>query len=316
MPMIEIWKHALNSLSDGLATVLVVVVDHTGSVPGTTGATMVVTDRACVGTVGGGVAEHEMIERARKVHGSPELITIEHTPRASGSLCSGQHTLALVPLIDDDLPSVHAITATLESDGAGTLHLSHDGLAFEPDVVGPMQFDRSDGQWRFATPIGRLDTLHIIGGGHVALALSRVMATLPFRIVVLDNRPELPTLMANSFAHETRVIDYREVAEHVSGGDRSWVVVMTYGHENDALVLRRLLGLPLRYLGLLGSAAKVTQMFARFRDEGVPEEQLEPVSAPIGVSIGSHTPEEIAISIAAEIIQVRNKSPEEPGTGS
>lgn len=305
--MIDIWRHALHSLSDGRPTVVVVVVDHTGSVPGTTGATMVVTDRAAVGTVGGGIAEHQTIERARKHHGSPELVTIEHTPKSSGSLCSGHHTLALVPLIDDDLPSVHAITTTLESDGAGTLHLSHRGLTFEPGVVEPARFVSHDGEWVFAAPVGRLDTLYIVGGGHVALALSRVMATLPFRIVVLDDRPELPTLMANSFAHETRVIDYHEVVEHISDGQRSWVVVMTYGHENDALVLRQLLGAPFRYLGLLGSSAKVSQMFARFRDQDVPPEDLERVSAPIGISIGSHTPEEIAISIAAEIVQVRNK---------
>ena len=133
------------------------------------------------------------------------------------------------------------------------------------------------------------------------------MATLPFRVVVLDDRPELPTLMANSFAQETRVIDYNEVTRHVPDGERSWVVIMTYGHENDALVLRQLLGRRFRYLGLLGSRAKVARMFAVFRDEGVPAQDLERVSAPIGVPIGSHTPEEIAISIAAEIVQVRNK---------
>jgi xanthine dehydrogenase accessory factor len=309
--MIDVWQHALNSLAGGRPTVLVVVVDHTGSVPGTTGATMVVTEDAAVGTVGGGVAEHETIERARRFEGSPELVIIEHTQRSSGSLCSGRHTLAMVSLIDDDLPSVHAITTTLESDRNGTLSLSHEGLAFEPDVVQPVKFARRDGEWSFAVPVGRLDTLYIVGGGHVALALSRVMATLPFRIVVLDDRPELPTLMANSFAHETRVIDYHEVADHISDGERSWVVVMTYGHENDALALRQLLGQRFRYLGLLGSKAKVSQMFAKFRDEGVPPEDLEPVSAPIGIPIGSHTPEEIAISIAAEIVQVRNKSSKE-----
>jgi xanthine dehydrogenase accessory factor len=306
--MIDVWKHALQSLSDGRSTVLVVVVHHTGSVPGTTGATMVVSEEASVGTVGGGVAEHQTIERARKAHGSPELVTIEHTPRSSGSLCSGAHTLAVVPLIDDDLPSVHAIVATLESDGSGTLMLSHEGLAFEPDRLEPIRFDRRDGEWRFSAPIGRLDTLYVIGGGHVALALSRVMATLPFRVVVLDDRPELPTLMANSFAHETRVIDYNEVTRHVPDGERSWVVIMTYGHENDALVLRQLLGQRFRYLGLLGSRAKVSQMFAVFRNEGAAAEDLERVSAPIGIPIGSHTPAEIAISIAAEIVRVRNKS--------
>lgn len=306
--MNEAWQHALQALADGRPTVLVVVVDHAGSVPGTTGATMVVTDDAAVGTVGGGVAEHDMIDRARRCHGSPELVTIEHTPRRSGSLCSGKHTLALIPLIDLDLPSVHAIVTTLESEGTGTVRLSQEGLAYDPDIEEPVRFERYDGEWSFVTPIGRLDTLYIVGGGHVSLALSRTMASLPFRVVVLDDRPELPTMVANSFAHETHVIDYREVVHHIPEGERSWVVVMTYGHENDALVLRQLLGKSFRYLGLLGSTAKVDRLFAKFRGDGVSESDLGRMSAPIGVPIGSHTPEEIAISIAAEIIRVRNDS--------
>ncbi len=103
------------------------------------------------------------------------------------------------------------------------------------------------------------------------------------------------------------MIDYAESDRHVTEGERSWVVVMTYGHANDAAVLRRLLPLELRYLGLLGSTAKVGQMFAGFRADGINQELLDRVSAPIGVSIGSHTPEEIAISIAAEIIEIRNR---------
>jgi xanthine dehydrogenase accessory factor len=115
-------------------------------------------------------------------------------------------------------------------------------------------------------------------------------------------------MIDNRFAHELRVIDYAESVHHIAQGDRSWAVVMTYGHANDAAVLRCLLPLELRYLGLLGSTAKVRQMFARFRADGVAQERLDRVSAPVGASIGSHTPEEIAISIAAEIIQERNRS--------
>jgi xanthine dehydrogenase accessory factor len=305
--MIETWRHALTSVREGHPTVLVVVVDHTGSVPGTTGATMVVSDLGCAGTVGGGVAEHEMIEKARGFQGAPELVDIEHTPRASGSLCSGVHTLAMLALASEDLPSLDTIAATIERDGIGALRLGGDGIGFEADRAAPQEFIRSEESWSFTTTLGRLDTLYIFGGGHVALALSRVMATLPFRIVVLDDRPELPTMMANSYAHEFRVIDYSEAELAVTEGDRSWAVVMTYGHKNDAAVLRRLLGLRLRYLGLLGSTAKVRQMFAGFLEDGVPQDQLDQISAPIGLSIGSHTPEEIAISIAAEMIQVRNR---------
>jgi xanthine dehydrogenase accessory factor len=306
--MIEMWRHAERSVRDGHPATLVVVVDHTGSVPGTTGAAIVVSESGCVGTVGGGIAEHEIVDQAREFSGAPDLIDIEHTPDASGSLCSGSHILAMLRLTTDDLPVLAEIVATLEGDRVGTLRLAGEGLGFDSDRAAAQHFVQSEAAWSFSSPIGRLDTLYIFGGGHVSLALSRVMATLPFRIVVCDDRPELPTMTANHFAHELRVVDYGESEKHVAEGDRSWVVVMTYGHEHDATVLRRLLELDLRYLGLLGSAAKVRQMFARFSADGVAQERLDRVSAPVGVSIGSHTPEEIAISIAAEIVQLKNRS--------
>jgi len=306
--MIDIWNHAVRSIRENKPTVLVVVVDHTGSVPGTTGAMMVVSELGCAGTVGGGVGENEMIERSRGFQGRSELVVIEHTPNGSGSLCRGRHTLAMVSLGEDDIPTLNAITSTLNADRIGALAVSQAGIAFEPGQFVSQEFLESEDGWRFATTVGRLETLYIAGGGHVSLALSRVMAPLPFRIVVLDNRPELPTMATNEYAHEAQVIDYEDIADHVEEGDRSWVVIMTYGHEHDAVVVRQLTGKPLRYLGLMGSASKVKQMFARFQEEGISADQLERVSAPIGLPIGSHTPEEIAISIAAEIVQLRNRS--------
>jgi xanthine dehydrogenase accessory factor len=305
--MIEMWRHAQRSIRQGHPTTLAVVVDHSGSVPGTTGAAIVVSELGCVGTVGGGVAEHDIVERAREFSGAPDLIDIEHTPDASGSLCSGSHTLAMLALRTEELPILDEIIATLEEDRVGTLRLSADGIGFDSDRAAAQHFDQAATEWSFSSPLGRLDTLYIFGGGHVSLALSRIMATLAFRIVVCDDRPDLPTMTVNHFAHELQVVDYGESEKYVAEGDRSWVVVMTYGHEHDATVLRRLLDLEFRYLGLLGSAAKVRQMFARFRSEGIPQERLDRVSAPVGVSIGSHTPEEIAISIAAEIVQLKNQ---------
>jgi xanthine dehydrogenase accessory factor len=111
---------------------------------------------------------------------------------------------------------------------------------------------------------------------------------------------------ANTYAHERRVVDYEEVAEHVPAGERSWVVIMTYGHVHDRHVLGKLLGRDYAYLGVLGSRAKIHAMFDRMKKEGVLPESLEQVHAPVGLSIRSHTPEEIAISIAGEIIAVRN----------
>jgi xanthine dehydrogenase accessory factor len=150
------------------------------------------------------------------------------------------------------------------------------------------------------------DTLYIVGSGHVGLALSRVMSMLDFRIVVFDQRPDVDTLTRNVFAHEKRVLSFDRVGRHVRSGDRSYVAIMTHSHRSDEAVLRQLFGKRLRYVGLMASPRKAELVFDRLRSEGVPERLLRNVRSPIGLPIASHTPAEIAISIAAEIIQTRN----------
>ncbi len=206
------------------------------------------------------------------------------------------------------LAVLEAISSTLAAGGCGVLRLSPAGVSFTSGLKVPTSFVRREDSWLFAETIGTLETLTIVGGGHVALALSRVMAALPLRIVVLDDRPELSTMLENQWAHETRVIAYDDVVEHVPDGDLSYVVIMTHEHANDEAVLGRLATRPYRYLGMMGSPAKVRQLFSNLVAAGLPAESLEQVHSPIGIPIHSHTPEEIAISIAAEIVKVRNSA--------
>lgn len=301
------WVHALESLRAGYRTVLVKVVDHSGSVPGVTGTMAVVSDLGIAGTIGGGAAEKQLLERAREHREGAVIVRFRHTPGEGGTLCSGLQIFAIVPLTRNHEKEVQKLVETLAGHGRGSMELGPEKLVFEAGVAASTRFVEENGSWSFTEPLGLLDTLTIIGGGHVSLAFARVMATLPFRIVLLDNRDHLPTMEANIFAHERRVVDYDQVAEHVPAGDRSWVVIMTYGHLHDRKVLGRLLGRDYAYLGVLGSRAKIHAMFDHMRKEGVSPESLEPVHAPVGLPIRSHTPEEIAISIAGEIISVRNR---------
>ncbi|MDX2435646.1 MAG: XdhC family protein [Acidobacteriota bacterium] len=300
------WAHALESLRAGHRTVLVKVVDHSGSVPGVTGTMAVVSDLGIAGTIGGGAAEKELLERARGHDTGAEIISFRHTPGEGGTLCSGLQIFAVMLLTQNDIPQLQKLVDTISDHRNGTLHLGPGKLKFETVVGDDTAFVENEEGWSFTEPLGLLDTLTIIGGGHVSLAFSRVMATLPFRIVLLDNRLELPTMDANTWAHERRVVEYDEVAGLVPDGDRSWVVIMTYGHIHDRRVLAGLLGRDYAYLGVLGSRAKIHSMFADMKAEGASAAALSQVHAPVGLSIGSHTPEEIAISIAGEIIAVRN----------
>ena len=302
------WQYALESLRDGQRAVLVFVVDHSGSVPGVTGTRVVVTESGFAGTIGGGAAEKQLVERAAGYQGDAEIFRFRHTPSGGGTLCSGVQDFGIILLSQDDLKSIQSIVDTLENHRTGTLQLSPDGVGFEPGETSPHAFIGEKNSWTYSGPIGLEDTLYIIGGGHVSLAFSRIMATLPFRIIVLDNREDLPTMAANRYAHEQHVVDFDHIGDHVADGDHSWVVIMTFGHVHDQKVLEGLLGRDLAYLGLMGSEAKVRQMYASMEADGIDAKDLEGVQAPVGVSIGSHTPEEIAISIAAEIIAVRNGS--------
>ncbi len=299
------WRDAAAALSSGGAVTVAAVVEHEGSVPGTTGAMALLVRGQLRGTVGGGAAEQLVIDLAARPDAAVELVPFRHDAHHHDSICSGRQLFAVVPLTAVHGEALETIADTLEAGGHGALALSPVGLAFEPGGIATTHFHRSGERWMFTTSLGPVDTLTLIGGGHVSLAVSRIAATLGFRVVVLDERPDVPTMSANGWAHERRVVDYAEIARHVPDGDRSWVVIMTHGHSRDADVLGRLAGRSLRYLGMLGSPAKVRQVFAQLERDGVPADHLASVRAPVGISIGSHTPAEIAVSIAAELVAIR-----------
>lgn len=300
------WRFALEAIETEESTVLVMVVEHSGSVPGVTGTFVVVTADSQAGTIGGGAAEHAMVERARRHQSGPELVEFVHTESGDGTLCNGVQLFCVLPLTLRDKMNLMRIVATLQDHGTGTLRLGPIGMEFNEAEPDAQSFQRDGENWTFTHPIGLLDTLTIIGGGHVALALSRIMATLPFRIAVLDNRAELQTMEDNPFAHRKEVVNFDNIADHVPEGERSWVLVMTFGHSHDREIVERLLGHEFRYLGLMGSAAKIKRLFADMEAHGCDADALARVRAPIGVPIGSHTPEEIAVSVAAELVGIRN----------
>ncbi len=303
----------------GRTAALLAVTAADGESPGRPGFLLAVAADGLCGTVGGGEVERAAIERARRKLAAPpsppeawRAVHRERDAEASGLICGGEQTLALHLCGPADRSVLAAWQAAVEQpDGAGALTLSPAGLAFEPAArLAAPDWTGGDGpDWRFRAPAGFADTVFIVGGGHVGLALSRLLAGLDVRIVVLDERMDISTLRDNVWAHRLIRAPFAEAAAHIPEGDRHYAVIMTPGHRADETVLRALAGRHLRYLGLMGSATKIRALFARLERDGVPAQALARVHAPVGVSIGSRTPEEIAISIAAEIIRERNIGP-------
>ena len=146
--------------------------------------------------------------------------------------------------------------------------------------------------------------LYIVGAGHVGYHLARIAGDAGFRLHVVDDREKFAN--ADRFPDAEIVVesipDWLHRADIPAG---AFVVVLTRGHQHDLDAMRALAARDLRYLGLIGSRAKVARIYAALLQEGLPVECLERVHAPIGFEIGAVTPAEIAVSILAELIAVR-----------
>lgn len=148
------------------------------------------------------------------------------------------------------------------------------------------------------------DRLVIVGAGHVAQPLARLAAAVGFDVLVVDDRPEY--LLPERFpGARVQAVSFTDLASQLPLDGRTSVVVATRSHEHDEEVLRQLIRQPLAYLGMMGSRAKVRLLFQRLLSEGYSSEELARVHAPIGLDIGAETPEEIAVSIVAELVQAR-----------
>jgi xanthine dehydrogenase accessory factor len=157
----------------------------------------------------------------------------------------------------------------------------------------------------FIEPILTQPALYIFGGGHIALALSKMGRLCGFDITVIDDRPEFA--QAERFP-EARVVLAEEFTRSFSKikiDKLSYIVIVTHGHKHDEVVLEWAVSTPARYIGMIGSKTKNETVFSHLRARGITKEQLDRVHAPIGLAIGAQTPEEIAVSILAEIIEVR-----------
>jgi xanthine dehydrogenase accessory factor len=157
----------------------------------------------------------------------------------------------------------------------------------------------------FIEPIEGTPVLCLFGAGHVAQPLARMAKACGFRVELADDRVKFANPERFPEADLIVVDPFAAAAEKMTLGANSYAVVVTRGHKGDGEALRAVLGRGLRFVGLLGSRPKVVHLFAALREQGVAPAELATVHAPLGLEIGAQTPEEIAVSILAEMIAVR-----------
>ena len=272
-----------------------------------------------VGTVGGGVMEARIVDRAREVfatRGAPELRTLHHRrdvspgTEPSGLICAGRQTMLHLLAGPDQLPLFRRLADAVDADEELLFVVDDQGPRFEAGAAdpsrSPIQFEQSPNGFVYREQILNHKRVAIIGSGHCGLALSRVMFDLGYRVTVFEQRPNVFTFVENEWAHEKHaVVDYSEAGPLVRHPCLTHLVVMTADYPSDVRALLGAIALPFPYKGVMGSPAKLKAIYEDLRTAGANEDLIASLYAPIGLEMTSDTPEEIAISVAAQILRER-----------
>jgi xanthine dehydrogenase accessory factor len=327
----ELFAVILEKTGAGEDTVLATIVAEAGSSPRSAGAHMLVdkTGRIC-GTIGGGTVEYKSIQYAQGLleqHQSRRKTYRLHRndEEELGMICGGDvdiyfqfiqggddKTIALMKRclarLEQDEDLWLFIDLTNPADWAMALYsagASSEGMNLSNDAIKALARNngvmiKTGNRRIYGEPINFAGKVFIFGAGHVAQALTPVLTSVGFRCVIYDNREEFVSRELFPSAYDLIIGDYDGIGEKIGISARDYIVIVT--HAFDLVVLRQIIPKDCVYIGVIGSKTKVATVKQQLIQEGVSEETLSKINAPIGLRIRSETPEEIAVSIAGEMI--------------
>jgi len=319
-------------LKQGKGGILATVVTRQGSAPRDVGAKMFIgEDGTIYGTVGGGRVEldtcKEALSMMKKAEAKILHIRMDYkTIEDEGMLCGGNIDILLEPVFDRYY-ELYERLVYLEKRGrrgvvitkygphtfSKTLLEGHDTIIGDPllgeeiDRYRQYMYEKKPvvSDATIIEPVQVASRLYIFGAGHVSQFLSTVAKLIDFTVVVIDDRDDFANRERFPEADDVIVEDFRDVVKHLPFTGEEYVVIVTRGHKHDSEILEEVLKRNTRYIGMIGSRRKIKIIFENLKEKGFTESILKKVHAPIGIDIHAETPQEIAVSIAAELILVR-----------
>ena len=294
---------------------LIALIESEGSTPRSSGAYMLVNKNGWVaGTVGGGGMEYAAVLEAQKKLQKGEARSFQKRfdlTTAAGMACGGYCSLQFCYLPAQKETEILAEYVLYKLEGRYPWWLllpMGEGSILVEDFL-PLKkhqgFYDLDGKEYYAEQYNYDGRVFVFGAGHVARELVPLLSHLGFKCVVLDDREEFADPAVFPAAHKVLQVDYTKLEGIVKPNCKDYAVVMTRGHVHDANCERFLLTTPVPYIGVMGSKNKAKLARETLLAEGYTEAQLDRITTPIGLDIGSETPAEIAVSIAAQLIEVR-----------
>jgi len=297
--LLPVLEAMLSEVDAGRAGALCTVVRASGSTPQCPGAALLLRfDFTTLGTLGGGCVEAEVKRRAFELlqAGGSALLDfdLDHDYGwDDGLLCGGSMTIG--------------VTTVAERMDLSPFRQAVERLRRREAASFPLAFEREGERRQYRVHLEVPPTLLIAGAGHVGQAVAKLAVDLDFHVVVIDDRADCASRERFGADVELIVGDIAQTLRGYPIDDGCYVVIVTRGHRHDQAALEAVIRGPARYIGMIGSRRKVSVMFAELVAAGVPRELVERVHSPIGLPIRAITVAEIAVSIMAEVVQVRRE---------
>ncbi len=313
--IVPILHSVIEEIGHGREVALCAVVATRGSTPQSPGAIMLVkSDYTTVGTLGGGCVEAEVQRRAfellqRNQSSLLDFVLDHDYGWDDGLICGGRMDIGVMPISPgDDLSDI--ITASINPHAPNEPRTSvREDENPETDAPStrsiPIRVQHEGRLIEYRVTLEESPHLIIAGAGHVGQALARIATDLDFAVTVIDDRAEFAS--PERFSHNVELV-VDEIADALRAQPidaDTFVVIVTRGHQRDHQALDAVIRNPARYIGLIGSKRKTRLIYDDLRSTGVPQKLLDRVKSPIGLNIDAILVPEIAISIAAELIQTR-----------
>jgi len=308
----EVLKHALAWLAHTRPW-LCTIARTVGSSPRPVGSVVVVTDDGRqVGSVSGGCVEDDLLERLRSgvFRGErPEVleygVSAEENERL-GLPCGGRLTVVLQRLSDADEAWLRAALTALDQRRCLVRHLDlHTGITTTAPVARflPLAFDER----RLSQCFGPRMRMLLVGAGQLARNLAELGQAMDYEVIVTDPRQSFLDQWEGPPVQLVQGMPDDVIRSHACD-THSVIITLTHDPRIDDMALMEALGTDAWYVGALGSQRTTDQRLRRLRELDIPQEQIARLHAPVGLDIGSKTPVEIAVSIMAELTQLRHKS--------
>ena len=331
--MRNMFREIAGRLKNGEELVLVTVIASSGATPRGAGARMLVgkNGRIC-GTIGGGAVEYKSEQLAKKVleekrSGEHDFSLTKNDVQNLGMICGGAVNVyfSYIPANDTYVLSIAEEAERRFAEGEDLWLLSEisDGgrLGLWSAAEGFFGLEapewtrdimsrhptrkKQDGRDFYAEQINSSGKVYVFGCGHVAQELVPVLEHVGFRCVALDDRPEFANERVMRGAEKILLVDFENIGASVTIGPEDYICIMTRGHAYDTVVQAQALRTPACYIGVIGSKAKTAGVQRQLREQDFTDEDFARITTPIGLDIKAETPAEIAISIAAQMIEVR-----------